>query len=121
MGYIEKVNVLAAKLRTSKLTLQSYATLRDLKENKLKKKAKEAGTKVDKNSANAQWTGDTVDVRKMVEAIFAVLRQAKNQVLMHSDIKRKLVVFHAITCNIKLLTDFNIGNGQIEISLPSVR
>ncbi|KAF8450108.1 hypothetical protein BGX38DRAFT_1269609 [Terfezia claveryi] len=90
MGYIEKVNVLAAKLRTSKLTLQCYATLRDLKENKLKKKAKEAGTKVDKNSANAQWTGDTVDVRKMVEAIFAVLRQAKNQVLMHSDIKRKL-------------------------------
>ncbi|KAF8430301.1 hypothetical protein EV426DRAFT_542339, partial [Tirmania nivea] len=90
MGYIEKVNVLAAKLRTSKLTLQSYATLRDLKEKKLKKKAKEAGTKVDKNSANAQWTGDTVDVRKMVEAIFAVLRQAKNQVLMHSDIKRKL-------------------------------
>lgn len=91
MGYIEKVNVLAAKLRTSKLTLQSYATLRDLKEKRLRKKAQEAGTKADKTSANAPWTGDTVDVRKMVEAIFAELRKAKNKVLMHSDIKRKLV------------------------------
>lgn len=93
MGYVEKVNVLAAKLRTSKLTLQSYATLRDLKEKKLRKKAQKEGTKVDKSSANAQWTGDTVDVRKMVEAIFAELRKAKNQVLMHSDIKRKLVSY----------------------------
>ncbi|KAF8477313.1 hypothetical protein BDZ91DRAFT_843996 [Kalaharituber pfeilii] len=90
MGYIEKVNVLAAKLRTSKLTLQSYATRRDLKENHLRKKAAEKGSKSEKNTANAPWTGDTVDVRKMVEAIFAELRKAKNHVLMHSDLKRKL-------------------------------
>ena len=91
MGYIEKVHILAAKLRTSRLTLTSFAFRRDLKEKELKKAAAEKGSKADKISANAAWTGDTVDVRKMVEAIFVELKKAKNQVLMHSDLKRKLV------------------------------
>lgn len=93
MGYIEKINVLAAKLRTSKLTLQRYATIRDLKEKRLRKQATQEGTKVGKNNVNAPWTGDTVDVKKMVDAIFAELKKAKNHVLMHNDIKRKLVSF----------------------------
>ena len=91
MGYVEKVNVLAAKLRTSKLTLQSYATRRDLRANQIKKSAAQSGSVEKDKSANSAWTGDTVDVRKMVEAIFEELRKAKNQVLMHSDLKRKLV------------------------------
>lgn len=100
MGYIEKINVLAAKLRTSKLTLQRYATIRDLKEKRLRKQATQEGVKPGKHSVNAPWTGDTVDVRKMVEAIFAELRRAKNNVLMHNDIKRKLVSFKLyITCS----------------------
>ena len=96
MGYVEKVNVLAAKLRTSKLTLQVHATRRD-------KKAKMI-TKGKEKSANAAWTGETVDVKKMVEAIFAELRKAKNRVLMHSDLKRKLVGSYSLTCA-RVITD----------------
>ena len=98
LGLIEKVSVLAKSLNTSKLTLTKYALQRDIKrqvaqesrEVVVKKRGKKfLDTKND--AANIAWTGATIDTEKLIKAIFSELKGAKNQVLMHSDLKRKLV------------------------------
>lgn len=101
-GYIEKKSVLVKNLNTSKLTLTRFAVQRDLrrqlqsaqevKEGK-EGKTKKARRQLDKEDEgpNFAWTGPTIDTEKLIKAILVELKLAKNRVLMHSDLKRKLV------------------------------
>lgn len=102
-GYIEKKSVLVKNLNTSKLTLTRFAVQRDLRRQlqyaqEVKDgKPKKARRQLDKEDEgpNFAWTGPTIDTEKLIKAILVELKLAKNRVLMHSDLKRKLVrIFH---------------------------
>lgn len=98
-GYIEKKSVLVKNLNTSKLTLTRFAVQRDLRRQlqyaqEVKDgKPKKARRQLDKEDEgpNFAWTGPTIDTEKLIKAILIELKLAKNRVLMHSDLKRKLV------------------------------
>lgn len=83
LGYIEKRSVLAARLRTSILTLKRFITPTQAETIFLdpsKAKPKETEQK-----------GQTVDINVLTSEIFRVLGEAKNKTLMHCDLKKKLV------------------------------
>lgn len=95
---IEKVSVLAKGLNTSRLTLMKYALLRDTRhrfgQGTKEPAARKKGKKVldgKHEATNLAWTGPTIDTERLIRAIIIELKAAKNQVLMHSDLKRKLV------------------------------
>lgn len=102
-GYIEKKSVLVKNLNTSKLTLARFAVQRDIKRHvQTAQEHKETPTAVTKKKGRRQldkeddgpnfaWTGPTIDTEKLIKAILVELKLAKNRVLMHSDLKRKLV------------------------------
>jgi hypothetical protein len=94
LGYIEKINVLAKSMNTSKLTLMKFAVQRDQKraqatkdDEKQKGKAIAGGTE--------RWTGDTIHLESLVNAIILELKMAKNGVIQRGDLKKKLVSFLA--------------------------
>jgi hypothetical protein len=123
LGLIEKVSVLAKSLNTSKLTLTKFAFQRetkrqsaqDSKEPIPKRKGKKT-LDINHEATNAPWTGPTIDTERLIKAIVAELKVAKNQVLMHSDLKRKLVRKQSprmgLFANVK-----HSGYGQISVSL----
>ncbi|KAI5839302.1 hypothetical protein DFP73DRAFT_219762 [Morchella snyderi] len=95
-GYIEKKSVLVKNLNTSKLTLARFAFQRDIKrsvqtppEKDARKKGRRQLDREDEGP-NFAWTGPTIDTEKLIKAILFELKLAKNRVLMHSDLKRKL-------------------------------
>lgn len=91
LGYIEKINVLAKSMNTSKLTLTKFAVQRDQKRIQASKK-EEQGPGGEAIAGGAeQWTGDTIHLESLVRAIISELRSAKNNVLQRSDLKKKLV------------------------------
>lgn len=82
LGYIEKKPVLALRMRTSLLTLRAYV------------EKKGSGTVfLDDAKKDGESRGKVVDMKTMTESIFATLRDAKNNCLMHFDLKRKVVRF----------------------------
>lgn len=96
-GYIEKKSVLVKNLNTSKLTLARFAFQRDIRrsvqtppEKDARKKGRRQLDREDEGP-NFAWTGPTIDTEKLIKAILFELKLAKNRVLMHSDLKRKLV------------------------------
>lgn len=95
-GYIEKKSVLVKNLNTSKLTLARFAFQRDVRrtiqappEKDPRKKGRRQLDREDEGP-NFAWTGPTIDTEKLIKAILSELKLAKNRVLMHSDLKRKL-------------------------------
>lgn len=115
---IEKVSVLAKGLNTSRLTLMKYALLRDTRhrfgQGTKEPAARKKGKKVldgKHEATNLAWTGPTIDTERLIRAIIIELKAAKNQVLMHSDLKRKLVRAPNGALGSITLANAKIGNG----------
>ena len=89
LGYIEKVNVLARSMNTSKLTLMKFAIQRDKKRAQTRQEdlivKGKAGVEKDR------WTGETIHLESLVKAIINELKNAKNGVLQRGDLKKRLV------------------------------
>ena len=94
LGYIEKINVLAKSMNTSKLTLTKFAVQRDLKRIQASRKEEQKGEAI--AGGAEQWTGDTIHLESLVRAIISELKSAKNNVLQRSDLKKKLVCIPAM-------------------------
>lgn len=91
MGYIEKISVLARHMNTSKLTLVKFAAQRDRRIQLLQAKKTTIDDDEDEEQGNEKWTGRTINTEELVKAILSLLKGAKNHVLMHGDMKIKLV------------------------------
>jgi hypothetical protein len=91
LGYVEKVSVLAKNMHTSKLTLTKFAIRRDEKRAIEKESNKTKGRKGKGDEKAAEWTGDTVNFEELIRSVLKELKDAKNGVLMHNDLKKRMV------------------------------
>jgi hypothetical protein len=102
LGYIEKVNVLARSMNTSKLTLTKFAIQRDKKRVQDAKEEKKGKSKATVTEGSESWTGETIHLESLVKAIITELKNAKNGVVQRGDLKKKLVCTDALHLGLEL-------------------